>query len=71
MNIEERYAYLRRVGQTQAPKGDVAALRRMAKRDGLRLTSSTRRDYMGRPVTTVALVTDDGMTIVRPDEALG
>lgn len=68
MDTTERYAYLRRVGQTQTPKEDVAALRRLAKRDGLRLTSNTKRDYMNRPTTTVALVAEDGMTIVRPDE---
>lgn len=58
------YALLRQRGEMHVDPQQVPALRRAAKRDGLALSQSTTRDYMGRPTTVVALHDGQG-NIVR------
>lgn len=76
--VDEVYADLRRRGQVYlSPEGDalVAALRRRAKADGLRVVSGresarhmTREQARNRPY--VVALTSNGVDIVAPDGAL-
>lgn len=66
----DRYAKLRGLGQMPVPHDSIATLRRLAKRDGLRLTSWTVKDekHFSPATYWVALVAADGKTILQPDK---